>query len=103
MGLFTQGIEISCSPAGVPERLHWQGQDYAVSAEPVRWFERRSWWAEEQRAQRGSGRGLVDHEIWRVQARGVEDGQHRTFDLSRHQRSKRWRMIRVHEALREAA
>ncbi|GAB3658102.1 hypothetical protein GCM10027591_12050 [Zhihengliuella somnathii] len=103
MGLFTQGIEVSCSADGVPEALQWQDQDFKVAAPPVRWYERRNWWAEEPRVRRGSGAGVVDHEIWRVQAVSVADGSLRTFEVSRHQRSGRWRMIRVHDAVREAA
>nr|WP_196837012.1 DUF6504 family protein [Zhihengliuella flava] len=103
MGLFTQGIEVICSSSGAPELLQWQEQDFRVTVPPVRWFERRNWWTEEPRVQRGNGAGVVDHEMWRVQAVGARDGSLRTFEVSRHQRSGRWRMIRVHDAVREAA
>ncbi|MET1034208.1 DUF6504 family protein [Arthrobacter halodurans] len=103
MGLFTQSVEVDCSAAGLPLRLRWQGREYRVSAEPVRWFERRKWWAEEVRAERGRGPGLVDHEIWRLQVRLAGRGPLVTFDVSRQTETGRWRLIRIHDALRESA
>jgi hypothetical protein len=103
VGLFTQSVEVDCTPAGQPLRLRWQGREYTLAAEPVRWYERRRWWAEEPRAPRGYGPGLVDHEIWRVQVRLAGKGLLRTFDLSRHAGSGRWRVIRLHDALWEGA
>lgn len=100
MGTFSQSVDVACTPAGQPSSLDWAGRHYEVCAEPVRWFERRQWWAEEQRAPSGSGPGLVDHEIWRVQVK--ESGtpeQTLTLDLSRHLGSCRWRLLRIHDAL----
>jgi len=106
MGMFSESVEVACSASGKPESLTWAGRSYSVCAEPVRWYERRQWWAEDSRAPLGSGQGVVDHEIWRVQvvplagaARpgGVEP---LTLDLSRHTRSGRWRLLRIHDALR---
>ena len=67
MGMFSESVDVVCAPTGEPAELRWGGRDYRVCAEPVRWYERRQWWAEERRAPLGSGPGLVDHEIWRVQ------------------------------------
>lgn len=103
MGVFSEAIEVVCSPAGVPLRLTWGGHTYKVSAEPVRWYERRRWWEEEARAARGRGAGLVDHEIWRVQARLNGRSALRTLDISHQVDTGRWRLIRVHDALRESA
>ncbi|GAA3694823.1 hypothetical protein GCM10022377_04470 [Zhihengliuella alba] len=103
MGLFTQSLDVVLAEDGALSALTWRGQRYDVLEEPVLWYERRKWWEEEQRAERGRGRGLVDHEIWRVQARGARDGDLRTFDLSHHVASGRWRMIRLHGAVREEA
>lgn len=101
MGVFTESIEVACSPSGQPIRLRWQNRDYRIAAEPVRWYERRSWWAEEQRAERGGGAGLVDHEIWRLQVRLNGGSQLRTLDVSRQVASGRWRLVRVHEVLQQ--
>lgn len=107
MGMFSESVDVVCTPAGQPLKLQWAGRHYTVCAEPVRWYERRQWWAEERRAPLGSGPGLVDHEIWRVQVRAVpqsagprDTGAPLTLDLSRHTGSGRWRLLRIHDALR---
>ncbi|UEL27004.1 DUF6504 family protein [Pseudarthrobacter sp. L1SW] len=105
MGMFSQSVDVECTAEGVPQRLLWAGLSYAVCAEPVRWYERRQWWTEESRAPLGSGPGLVDHEIWRVQVlpdHPVGGGQEEplTLDLTRHIQSGRWRLLRIHDALR---
>lgn len=101
MGMFTEAVDVLCTPSGQPLKLRWAGRHYTVCAEPVRWYERRQWWAEESRAPLGSGPGLVDHEIWRVQVHPLEGSteQTLTLDLSRHARSGRWRLVRIHDAL----
>ena len=119
MGMFSESVDVVCNAAGQPVTLQWAGRHYTVCAEPVRWFERRQWWAEESRAPLGSGPGLVDHEIWRVQVRADlpadpprPDPGHPgrpessqlpeeplTLDLSRHLGSGRWRLVRIHDAL----
>lgn len=102
MGIFSEAVEVICTPSGQPLKLDWAGTHYKVCAEPVRWYERRQWWTEESRAPLGSGPGLVDHEIWRVQVRasGSSAGEILTLDLSRHAGSGRWRLVRIHDALR---
>jgi hypothetical protein len=102
MGMFSESVDVVCTTSGVPSKLDWAGRHYTVCAEPVRWYERRQWWAEEQRAPLGSGPGLVDHEIWRVQVRqsGFPDPETLTLDLTRHNGSGRWRLLRIHDALR---
>lgn len=116
MGIFSEGVEVVCDPSGQPLTLNWGGRPYIVCAEPIRWFERRQWWAEERRAPLGSGAGLVDHEIWRVQvlpadqrANPVQDPlldseqdpvqQFLTLDLVRNIGSGGWRLLRIHDAL----
>ncbi|MFP5312738.1 MAG: DUF6504 family protein [Actinomycetes bacterium] len=109
MGMFSESIDVVCSAAGQPESLTWAGKSYTVCTEPSRWYERRQWWAEDSRAPLGSGSGVVDHEIWRVQVQpasrpgvpGEPAGMEPlTLDLSRHLRSGRWRLLRIHDALR---
>ena len=101
MGMFSESLDVVCTPAGQPLELQWAGRHYTVCAEPVRWYERRQWWAEERRAPLGSGPGLVDHEIWRVQVRAdsLDTGEPLTLDLSRHLGSGRWRLMRLHDGL----
>jgi Family of unknown function (DUF6504) len=107
MGMFSESVDVDCAADGEPRGLLWAGRSYVVCAEPVRWYERRQWWAEESRAPLGSGPGLVDHEIWRVQVLPSstphgepEPEEPLTLDLTRHIRSGRWRLLRIHDALR---
>ena len=99
--MFSESVDVLCTPSGEPLKVGWAGQHYTVCAEPLRWYERRQWWAEEQRAPLGSGPGLVDHEIWRVQVSREDspDAESLTLDLTRHVRSGRWRLLRIHDAL----
>lgn len=109
MGTFTQSIAVQRTTAVTPLRLEWDGRIYVVAADPVRWYERRKWWAEEQRAERGRGAGLVDHEIWRVQVHleKARNGPLFTLAIAHHANTGRWRLVRVHEgssrSLRESA
>jgi len=111
--MFSESVDVFCNAAGEPVELRWGGRQYTVCAEPVRWYERRQWWAEEKRAPLGSGPGLVDHEIWRTQvvpartegkrqepAESPEPSEPLTLDLVRHTGSGRWRLLRIHDALR---
>jgi hypothetical protein len=41
------------------------GREWRMVVEPVRWFERVSWWEKSRRMPRGQGR--VDVEVWQVQ------------------------------------
>lgn len=102
MGMFSESVDVVCTVTGQPLKLQWAGRHYTVCAEPVRWYERRQWWAEERRAPLGAGPGLVDHEIWRIQVRADQRdaGEPLTLDLARHLGSGRWRLLRIHDALR---
>lgn len=103
MGVFTQSVAVERAPDGAPASLRWNGRDYVLAARPLRWFERRRWWAEEARAEKGRGAGLVDHEIWRLQVRLARAGSApvQTVDVAHHLDSGRWRLIRVHEQARD--
>ena len=99
MGTFTQSVAVECTQDGAPARLRWEGREYVLAERPLRWFERRRWWAEEVRAEKGRGPGLVDHEIWRLQV-SLARAAHapvRTLDIAHHLDSGRWRLVRVHE------
>src|SRR3954471_7015031 len=50
VGMFSESVDVVCSAAGQPETLTWAGKPYLVCAEPIRWYERRQWWAEDSRA-----------------------------------------------------
>lgn len=102
MGLFSESVGVICAETGQPQAVQWKGTHYTVTNEPVRWYERRQWWIEENRAPIGSGAGLVDHEIWRVQLLPQQENESSskriTLDLVRHVGSGRWRLLRIHDA-----
>lgn len=97
---FTESIEVECDEQSLPHRVIWQERRHLVVETPIRWFQRRSWWLEEPRAERGRP-GLVAHEMWRLQVEPEavsrsEVAEVRTIDVSRHLASGRWRVVRVH-------
>jgi hypothetical protein len=98
-GVFTQSVGVERDTNGTPRYLDWDGRRYVVAAEPVRWYERRQWWVEERRAERGRGAGLIDHEIWRLQVRlaAARRAPLVTLDIAHHRDSGRWRLIRAHD------
>lgn len=62
-----QRVVVTTKNDGSPETVIHEGRQWHVDAEPLRWFERTRWWEEVSRMPRGAG--IIDREIWRVQAR----------------------------------
>lgn len=60
-------VVLKTTTSGIPAAVISNGRRWAVSAEPVRWFERVSWWEAERRMPLGSSR--VDVEVLQVQVR----------------------------------
>jgi hypothetical protein len=60
-------VLLKTTTAGMPATVVSNGRQWAVSAEPVRWFERVSWW--EVRRRMPQGRSRVDVEVMQVQVR----------------------------------
>ncbi len=52
---------------GMPTAVLSRGREWAVGAEPVRWFERINWWETSRRMPKGSGG--VDVEVLQLQVR----------------------------------
>ncbi|GFZ97989.1 hypothetical protein [Nesterenkonia alkaliphila] len=94
----TEPVEVLADPSGVPVRVQWHSRWYVVLGEPARWFQRRAWWLETSRAERGR-QGLVSHKIWRLELRleAAPAAQSRTVDVVHDVHSGRWRVVRVHE------
>jgi len=65
MVLDMESVDIRTTVQGAPVVVLRGGREWDVVAEPVRWFERVSWWEQSRRMPRGHGR--VDVEIWQVQ------------------------------------
>ena len=60
-------VMVKTGPDGRPLAVVRGGREWLIGAEPVRWFERVSWWEAERRMPKGLSR--VDVEVWQVQAR----------------------------------
>ncbi|MEY4559774.1 MAG: hypothetical protein RLZ82_789, partial [Actinomycetota bacterium] len=46
-----ESVTVSVNWAGEPVKFVWAGATYAITAKPVRWYDRRQWWAEAGRVQ----------------------------------------------------
>ncbi|MCQ9162937.1 hypothetical protein [Arthrobacter sp. STN4] len=58
------------SPTGDPVSVVIAGRTWTVVGEPVRWFERRErWWEHTPRLPWGTGAGVIDRAVIRVEAR----------------------------------
>ncbi|MDJ0315955.1 MULTISPECIES: DUF6504 family protein [Arthrobacter] len=109
MGIFSEAITVLTSSDGVPLQLWWREEFYAISADPLCWYERRSWWESEKRVRPGEGVGVVDRQMWRLQVHREEAGQgpaeaaHEslTVDVVRYRPSERWRVIKIYDAVDE--
>ncbi|MGW9550900.1 hypothetical protein ACWG8W_07585 [Citricoccus zhacaiensis] len=97
MGTVTKSVAVQLTTAGMPMRVQIEGRIYTVAAEPLHWYERRKWWTEEHRAERGRGAGLVDHEVWQLQVQLSQRAPLHTIELRRHEQSGRWELIRIHD------
>lgn len=85
-------VLVQTTPEGIPTAVHCNGRVWTVGAEPLRWYERTSWWNHVQRMPKGQGR--VDVQVWRVQARLGHNLRSElvTMDLERDQPGGRWRL-----------
>ena len=89
-------VDVRFTPAGTPLAVRYDGQLWAVAAEPVHWFSRDSWWESRRTAPRGIG-NVVDIEHWRVQVRLSSTAPLRTFELRRGPLSEQWLLVSVTE------
>ncbi|WP_347107695.1 hypothetical protein AAHB33_11840 [Paenarthrobacter sp. S56] len=79
-------------PDGSPAAVVRGPREWRIAVEPVRWFERVSWWESARRMPRGEGR--VDIEVWQVQVRlgGNENSELATWQLVRDGTGGGWRL-----------
>ena len=57
-------VIVRTGPEGLPTAVLSRGREWAVGAEPVRWYERVNWWEVNRRMPKGLGR--VDVEVLQV-------------------------------------
>ena len=93
-------VVLKTTTSGMPTAVISNGRQWAVSAEPVRWFERVSWWEAERRMPKGLSR--VDVEVWQIQATlgRNRDSALTTMELIRDGLGGGWRL---REAVADAA
>lgn len=61
-------IDVTTSDGGSPIYFALGGQIWLIGAEPVRWFERVSWWETKTRMSNRDGNSRIDVEVWQLQA-----------------------------------
>lgn len=92
-------VFVSTNKGGEPIGFNWRGIAYLVKSRPMRWFARREWWVEASRVQRGVGAGMVEIEMWRLQAGQAGDSANPSepaqFELTRSEEDNVWRLVRV--------
>jgi len=94
-----ESVTVSVNWAGEPVKFVWAGATYAITAKPVRWYDRRHWWAEAGRVQRGIGAQVLEVEMWQVQAE-VQDAIRATlpkFEFELMHSKNAWQLVRVAE------
>jgi hypothetical protein len=93
-------VMVKSGPDGRPSAVVRGGREWIVGAEPVRWFERVSWWEAERRMPKGLSR--VDVEVWQIQATlgRNRDSALTTMELVRDGLGGGWRL---REAVPDAA
>ena len=60
-------VIVQTNSNGIPTAVLSRGREWAVGAEPVRWFERINWWETSRRMPRGNSG--VDVEVLQLQVR----------------------------------
>jgi hypothetical protein len=94
-----ESVTVSVNWAGEPVKFTWAGATYAITAKPVRWYDRRQWWAEAGRVQRGIGAQVLEVEMWQVQAE-LQDAIRATlpkFEFELMHSKNVWQLVRVAE------
>jgi|LauGreDrversion4_2_1035121.scaffolds.fasta_scaffold45544_3 hypothetical protein len=94
-----ESVTVSVNWAGEPVKFVWAGATYAITAKPVRWYDRRQWWAEAGRVQRGIGAQVLEVEMWQVQAE-LQDTIRATlpkFEFELMHSKNAWQLVRVAE------
>jgi hypothetical protein len=94
-----ESVTVSVNWAGEPVKFVWAGATYAITAKPVRWYDRRQWWAEAGRVQRGIGAQVLEVEMWQVQAE-IQDAIRATlpkFEFELMHSKNAWQLVRVAE------
>ena len=91
-----EAVSVSTTSSGEPIGFNWRGIAFLVRSRPTRWFARREWWVEAARAHRGIGSGIVEVEMWRLQAGQELNVEAKAeFELIHSTEDGVWRLTRV--------
>jgi hypothetical protein len=82
-------VDVRFTPAGNPLAVRYDGQIWAVMADPLRWFALNSWRDTRRTAAVGSG-DVVSIEYWRVHVGLASNSALRTFTLRRDPLASQW-------------
>lgn len=84
-------VAVRLTAEGVPLSFVYGGRTWRVAADPVRWFERTSWWEESPRMPKDQGK-RIDVEVWQLQARLGRSSKTElvTFVIVRNQDTGEW-------------
>lgn len=90
-------VDVRFSTTGRPLAVRHDGRLWVITEDPVRWFERDSWWQTRTSAPVGVG-NIVDIEFWRVQVKLSSNSALRTFLLRREPASTKWLLDSITDA-----
>ncbi|WP_432246111.1 hypothetical protein ACRB8A_19710 (plasmid) [Arthrobacter sp. G.S.26] len=89
-------VDVRFTLDGTPLAVRYDGHIWAVAADPVRWFERESWWETQNRAPVGAA--VVDTTIWQVQVRINSASPLRTMQLRQPAMTDHWILTSIDDA-----
>ena len=89
-------VDVRFTLDGTPLAIRHDGHVWAVATDPVRWFERESWWETQHRAPTGAA--VVDVTVWRVQVRINGASPLRTMEIRRRPMTEQWVLSSIDDA-----
>ena len=89
-------VDVRFTFDGTPLAVRYDGHIWAVTADPVRWYERESWWETQNRAPVGAV--VVDTTIWQVQVRINSSSPLQTMELPQPAMTDHWILASIDDA-----
>lgn len=89
-------VDVRFTAAGIPLAVRYDGHIWAVAADPVRWYERESWWETQTRVPAGAA--VVDVTIWQVQVQLHGGAPLRTMELRQRPMTDHWILASIDDA-----
>lgn len=89
-------VDVRFTLNGTPLAVRYGGHVWAVAADPVRWFERESWWETQTRLPVGAA--VLDATVWQVQVRINSNSPLRTMKLRKRPMTDAWLLDSIDDA-----